>query len=244
MAGAKGTGESGPLTVGPGHPELVEKKHVLAGIAAEVRSCRMCEGLNIPSITQAAPGYGNPESPVVLVGQSLCGPCMSTQVPFTGGSGKLMDAAFRAARVAKADVFLTNIVHCHPPDNRPSRPHEIRNCTPFLLRELEAVLPCTVIALGNDAARTLSTYIPMGYDIEDTWLPALDRRTVVMLRARHPAYIMRRNRAERMAYVTTLADAIRCAFRYRAVRNSDTGTSQSTDGLGLAGVGNRERHAR
>ena len=236
MAGAKGAGETGPLTVVPGHPTLADKQHALVGIAAEIRSCRRCEGLNIPSMTQAAPGYGNPDSPVVLVGQSLCGPCMSTQIPFTGGSGKLLDAAFSIARVSKADVFLTNVVHCHPPDNRPSRPHEIRNCTPFMVRELETVQPCMVIALGNDAARTLSAYMPIRYDIEDAWLPAIGRWTVVMLRARHPAYIMRRNRVERTTYVTTLADAIRCAFRHRT-EISDTGPSQPTDRLGLAGVG-------
>ena len=184
-----------------------------------------------PGVTGQEPGYGNPNSAVVLVGQSLCGPCMSTQVPFTGGSGKLLDAAFRAARVSKADVFLTNVVHCHPPDNRLSRPHEIRNCTPFMVRELETVLPCMIIALGNDAARTLSAYIPISYDIEDAWLPAIERWTVVLLRARHPAYIMRRNRIERMAYVTTLADAIRCAFLHRAVPNPSTVTSQRPAGI-------------
>ena len=148
---------------------------------------------------------------------------MATQVPFTGGSGKLPDEALSVARVSKADIFLTNVVHCHPPNNRPSRPYEIRYCTPFMLREIDTVRPCVVIALGNDAARTLSARIAIRYDIDGAWRPALERSTVVMLRARHPAYIMRRSLIERTTYVTILADAIRCAFRHRAVRNSGAG---------------------
>src|SRR5688500_13022092 len=94
-------------------------------IATEVRQCTKCPGLNLSGVTEAAPAFGNPESPIVFVGQSLCRPCMRTQVPFTGGSGRFLDVAFAAAGVQKSDVFITNVVHCHPPDNRPSRSEEI-----------------------------------------------------------------------------------------------------------------------
>jgi uracil-DNA glycosylase len=52
-------------------------------LAARIRACRRCEGMNIPGETQAAPGYGCQRSPVVIVGQSLCRKCMETQIPFT-----------------------------------------------------------------------------------------------------------------------------------------------------------------
>ena len=94
---------------------------------------------NIPAVTQSAPGYGAVHSPVVIVGQSLCGPCMASQIPFTGGSGRFLDRSLAVADLAKEDIFITNVVHCHPPANRPSQPHEIANCRPYLHRELAIV---------------------------------------------------------------------------------------------------------
>ena len=59
-----------------------------------IKSCSLCEGLNSHQLgTLNAPGYGNKGSKVVFIGQSLCGrPCIDAQIPFTGGSGKLLDA--------------------------------------------------------------------------------------------------------------------------------------------------------
>ena len=82
-----------------------------------IKSCRLCEGLNSVELgTLNAPGYGNKNSKVVLIGQSLCGkPCIEAQTPFTGGSGKLLDEAFQVAGVSKKDIYITNVVKCHPP---------------------------------------------------------------------------------------------------------------------------------
>ena len=128
-------------------------------LRAQIRACEKCEGMNIHGVTQAAPGYGSVHSPVVLVGQSLCHECMESQIPFTGGSGELIDASLALAGVDKRDIFITNVVHCHPHsephDNRASKPHEIANCTPYLVRELNIVEPELVIGLGVDAEKVL-----------------------------------------------------------------------------------------
>ena len=129
-------------------------------LATQIRGCTACAGMNIPEVTQAAPGYGSAHSPVVIVGQSLCGPCMATQIPFTGGSGRFLDRALTAAGLAKANVFTTNVVHCHPPNNRPSLPHEIANCRPYLAREIDIVAPRLIICLGRDARAALELIQP------------------------------------------------------------------------------------
>ncbi|MCU7836154.1 MAG: hypothetical protein KZQ83_13010, partial [gamma proteobacterium symbiont of Taylorina sp.] len=64
-----------------------------------IKSCSLCEGLNSVKLeTLNAPGYGDINSKLVFIGQSLCGkPCIKSQIPFTGGSGKLLDQAFQKA---------------------------------------------------------------------------------------------------------------------------------------------------
>ena len=76
-----------------------------------------------------------------------------------GGSGRLVDDSLSAADLDKSDIFITNVVHCHPPENRKSRRHEIDNCKHYLFEELEILAPQLVIGLGEDAkAALLSKY--------------------------------------------------------------------------------------
>ena len=45
----------------------------MVALAEQIRACHRCgEDMNVPDVTQAAPGYGSLNSPVMLVGQSLC----------------------------------------------------------------------------------------------------------------------------------------------------------------------------
>ena len=140
-------------------------------LAAQIRACLACEGMNIPTVTQAAPGFGSLSSPVVIIGQSLCGPCMASQIPFTGGSGRVLDRSLQIAGLAKTDIFLTNVVHCHPPGNRPSQPHEIINCRPYLHNELAIVAPRLVVALGKDARAAVTSEYPSGRILSWPFVP-------------------------------------------------------------------------
>lgn len=172
----------------------------LLHLAREVKACRRCPGMNIPAVTEAAPGYGSVKSPVMIIGQSLCGPCMATQIPFTGGCGMMLDAAFERAGVKKASIFITNVVHCHPPDNRPSYEHEIANCIGYLDAELAIVRPAIAIGLGKDACAALK---PMVEHHRHTSFRFLS----------HPSYVRRRPAVERESFVDELACLIRSAFR-------------------------------
>ena len=184
-------------------------------LATQIRGCTACPGMNIPEVTQAAPGYGSVHSPVMIVGQSLCGPCMATQIPFTGGSGRFLDRALTAANLAKADVFTTNVVHCHPPNNRPSLPHEIHNCRPYLAREIDIVAPRLIICLGRDARAALELLQPTTPVLP--WPFTRPRKTpdatgpTRLLFAPHPSWIARQPRPNQDAYVDSLTAALRWA---------------------------------
>lgn len=183
-----------------------------------VRACRACTGMNIHDVTQAAPGYGSPESPVVVVGQSLCGkPCMRAQIPFTGGSGRFLNLGLERAGLNKSDIFTTNVVHCHPPGNRPSLPHEIGNCRPYLLRELEIVQPRLVIGLGKDASAALREIYPEADEMPWPFAAPHGRRhrtapSPKLLAVPHPSWIKWQPQEHREQYVESLADAFRWAF--------------------------------
>jgi DNA polymerase len=122
-----------------------------AALSAAIHDCRRCRpGLNIPGETESAPGYGSKSSPVMVVGQSLCELCMKHHEPFRGGSERFIMAALDRIGRRKQQLFVTNVVHCHPPNDRPSKSLEITNCSEYLHRELDLLGPRLVIGLGRD----------------------------------------------------------------------------------------------
>lgn len=139
--------------------ELFRKSYHKRKLDAHIACCRSCKGLNLKTITGSAPGWGNLNASIFFVGQSLCTQCMRTQIPFTEGSGYYIDAALRLSGMRRHDVFISNLVHCHPPKNRTSSQDEIANCAHFLREELELVQPELVVCLGKDAQLGLRTMV-------------------------------------------------------------------------------------
>jgi DNA polymerase len=72
-----------------------------------------------------------------------------------GAAGQLLTKIITAMGLDRERVYICNIVKCRPPNNRNPQSDEIRQCLPFLKRQLRAIHPRVVCALGNVAARTL-----------------------------------------------------------------------------------------
>ena len=176
-------------------------------INKEIKKCSMCEGLNNHALgTLNAPGYGDIKSNVVFIGQSLCGtPCIQAQIPFTGGSGKLLDQAFFQANINKNQIYTTNVVKCHPPNNRKSKKQEISNCTPYLQQELKLIKPKNIICLGKDAWAFFNLPIkkPCTEDI------LVDDTNTTIHFVYHPSYIMKQKQPIRQSYIKSLAKVIK-----------------------------------
>ena len=75
----------------------MDKEQRREALAKEIKDCRECPGLNKRGETESAPSFGSLDSPVAIVGQSLCRKCMESKVPFTGGSGHYIDDALKIA---------------------------------------------------------------------------------------------------------------------------------------------------
>lgn len=174
-----------------------------------IKACHQCEGLNSEELgTQNATGYGNKASEIVFIGQSLCGkPCIEAQIPFTGGSGKLLDQAFERASIQKKDIYITNVVKCHPVDNRKSYEHEIANCNHYLKQELEWIKPKVIVCLGKDAWGFFNTTIssPGSKDIK------LNGQIATIHFVYHPSYVMKKPKLHREKYINHISGIINSA---------------------------------
>jgi DNA polymerase len=133
-------------------------------------------------------GAGNPRAKLVFVGE---GPGHEEDIqgePFVGKAGQLLTKILRAIGLTREDVYICNIIKCRPPGNRNPEPDEIAACMPFLRRQLRAIGPGLICALGTFAAQTLlATKTPISrlrgnfYTYED----------IRLLPTYHPAFLLR-----------------------------------------------------
>jgi len=100
-------------------------------------------------------GEGNPRAELVFVGEAPGADEDEQGRPFVGAAGQLLTKIIVAMGLKREDVYICNILKCRPPGNRNPLPEEIAACEPFLIRQLEAISPRIICALGSFAAHTL-----------------------------------------------------------------------------------------
>jgi DNA polymerase len=100
-------------------------------------------------------GVGNPEAPLVFIGEAPGAEEDKQGEPFVGAAGQLLTKMIEAMGFAREDVYICNILKCRPPGNRNPEPDEIAQCEPFLRRQLAALRPRIMVCLGKFAAQCL-----------------------------------------------------------------------------------------
>lgn len=167
-------------------------QRLLEAIAEEIRACRKCA---IGSTRlNAVPGEGSPNARLVFVGEAPGADEDQQGRPFVGRAGQLLTKIIASIGLRREQVFICNILKCRPPENREPKPDEIRNCLPFLKRQMEIIQPEVIVALGSHAARTLlETEMSIGklrgyfheFYYSETSRPAK------LMPTYHPAYLLR-----------------------------------------------------
>lgn len=130
-----------------------ERPESLGDIERDLKDCRRC-GLSSKR-TKIVFGAGCGQARLVFVGEGPGYEEDKQGKPFVGAAGKLLNRILEAMHLSRDDVYICNIVKCRPPNNRNPEPPEISTCVPFLERQIRAIKPECICALGKFAAQTL-----------------------------------------------------------------------------------------
>ena len=154
-----------------------------------IRSCRLCPLHK--GRTNAVPGEGSRAAELMFVGE---GPGRDEDAqgrPFVGRAGQLLRRIIAAMKFDEAEVYITNVVKCRPPENRVPHRDEIETCAPtYLVRQIELIKPKVIVALG----RTPTDYFVPSRP--GTGMSALrgkfsDYRGIPVMPTFHPSYLVR-----------------------------------------------------
>lgn len=109
-------------------------------------------------------------------------------IPFVGKSGELFDKMLEEIGLTREEVYITNIVKCHPPGNRDPKPKEKECCMPYLKYETLILKPKIIVCLGRVAAQRI---IRQDYSITREHGSFICRKNVWMTAFYHPSAILR-----------------------------------------------------
>jgi DNA polymerase len=144
-------------------PVLRTKKRLPKPAAPGERpqTCRRCDLWK--HATQAVEGEGKPAAKIMLVGEQPGDEEDVRGHPFVGPAGRVLDEVLAAAGLARKDLFITNAVKHFKWEPRGKRrlhkkpgSGEIDACQVWLEREIAAIKPLVVVALGATALRALT----------------------------------------------------------------------------------------
>jgi len=110
--------------------------------------CRLAGGR-----TQVVWMDGNPDSPLMFVGEAPGFHEDRQGLPFVGAAGQLLDTMLRSIGLDRSRCTICNVIKCRPPGNRDPMPDEIEACRPFLEAQLRFIRPRVIVTLGNFATR-------------------------------------------------------------------------------------------
>jgi uracil-DNA glycosylase family 4 len=158
-------------------------------IGPDCRRCRLCEARS-----KIVFGSGDPNARLVFVGEGPGADEDAQGFPFVGRAGQLLTqmiegtASKEGIPIRRANVYICNVVKCRPPENRTPQPDEMEICGQFLFRQLMAIRPKAICALGSTAAKAVLNTKDGVTRLRGSWHKWRDIPVIVTF---HPSYLLR-----------------------------------------------------
>jgi len=160
----------------------------LVAIRTDLGDCTRCK-LHGQGRKQIVFGVGNPQARLMFVGEAPGADEDIQGEPFVGRAGQLLTKIIESINLQRSDVYIANVLKCRPPGNRNPEPDEVSTCEPFLNRQIDAIRPKVIVALGTFAAQALLK--------TDTPISRLRGRVhdfrggIMLVPTFHPAFLLR-----------------------------------------------------
>ncbi len=172
-----------------------------------VKVCDRCE-LHCHR-SQTVFGSGDANADVMFISEA---PGVDDDVkglPLMGEPGQLLDLMLKSINTERKNVYLTNVVKCHPPKNRDLHVDELMACSDYLIRQIELVNPRLIVAVGRVSAQKLLDTKKNLSDLR-TKVHSFGSSTIPVIVTYHPAYLLRSPQEKRKSWddLLTIRDCI------------------------------------
>ena len=177
----------------PAPGPVEDKGQAMAALCARAVVCVKCPHL-VATRKQVVVGVGDPNSPLMFIGEAPGADEDRQGEPFVGAAGQLLTKIIQTMGLSRNTVYIGNILKCRPdmpPEasgNRPPREDEMQTCLPWLLEQIDIIQPKVIVALGATAVKGL-LHNPTGITrLRGQWQTF---RGIPTMPTYHPAYLLR-----------------------------------------------------
>lgn len=163
-----------------------EDKNTLPSLHSAIKDCLACQ-LGYTR-NEFVFGEGNPDASILFVGEAPGADEDKHGRPFIGRAGQLLTKIINAIGFEREEVFIANVIKCRPPANRRPEKEEVKECIPYLKKQIDLIKPDFMVALGLTAAESLTGN---KYRMKDVRGQLLDFNGTPLLITYHPAALLR-----------------------------------------------------
>jgi uracil-DNA glycosylase family 4 len=207
----------------------------LIKLQAECKKCSDCSEI-CARRTNLVFGEGNPDSPLILIGEGPGEQEDKTGRPFVGRAGQLLERALLDNGLSRDDVYITNTLKCRACDwvdgkakNRPPTESEAQNCRRWLSVQLQIIQPEIILCIGAPSANNL---IHKNFKItkeRGKYFPCEFAKAAIA--TLHPSYILRQQNQHKNdgGYAFLVADIARAWAAANEIRSKRSGILKSDE---------------
>lgn len=154
--------------------------------AEKVKGCSKC-GLCKPIKVL---GVGTTPCDLAFVGESPGEYEEKLGKPFVGKVGKLFTKILLKVSFVREDIYITNIVKCHPPNNQTTM-EASQICRGWLYEELKIVNPKVIVLMGTFAAEAFIKDCSGINSVRGNWYKCSDMEDYInILPIYHPGHVL------------------------------------------------------
>lgn len=129
------------------------KQNQIDQLTSQIQNCRKCplyKTRNKPLV-----GDGSINSQILIIGEAPGYYENLSGKAFQGSAGKVFDQLLNLINLKREDVYITNVLKCHPPKNHNPRPEEIKACINYLYQQIKIIKPKIILTLGKFASENI-----------------------------------------------------------------------------------------
>ena len=162
----------------------------MKALSLEIKNCKKCKLWE----TRKKPlvGDGSVNAEILFVGESPGYNEDKLGKAFVGESGKVLDQLLDIVNLKRSEIYITNVLKCHPQKNHNPHRQEIDSCIQYLNRQIKIIKPKIIITLGKYASREIFAYFNLEFskisEVHGRIFDAeIDNRKIKIIPLYHPA---------------------------------------------------------
>ena len=165
----------------------LELPNNLGELKKQAQNCHLCslsKGRN-----HVVFGEGFEQAEVMFVGDAPLEIEDNEGKPFLGRGGEMLTAMIeKVLGVPRSNVYVTNLLKCHPLASKEVHESELHTCKAYLFKEIELVQPKVIVTLGEKAYHYLTNDTTALKEIRGT---VMQKEKHIIVPTYHPNFLLK-----------------------------------------------------